>query len=76
MVLVVIYKVPSHGFKMDEQEILDVLVLGAGLSSLTAAYEIHKTHSNVKLNLIEAKSELAFPSLIPCIPHHLSLWYF
>ena len=77
MVLVVaVDKVHKSQVQMDEQEILDVLVLGAGLSSLTAAYEIHKTHSNVKLNLIEAKSELAFPSLIPCIPHHLSLWYF
>jgi len=43
---------------MDEQEILDVLVLGAGLSALTAAYEIQKTHSNVKLNLIEAKNRV------------------
>ena len=54
---------------MDDQEILDVLVLGAGLSALTAAYEIQKTHSNVKLNLIEAKSELVFLSLIPHILH-------
>ena len=58
--------VVSVGWKMEE-EILDVLVVGAGVSALTAAYEIQKAHSNVKLNLIEAKSELTFRSLIPYI---------
>ena len=72
MVLVVaVDKVHKSQVQMDEQEILDVLVLGAGLSALTAAYEIQKTHSNVKLNLIEAKSKFGFCSLIPHILHHL-----
>lgn len=41
-------------------ELLDILVLGAGLSGLTAAYEILKADPTVKLNVLEAKSKSIF----------------
>lgn len=40
---------------MKEKEILDVLVLGAGLSGLTAAYEIQKADPSTHIKILEAK---------------------
>jgi len=42
---------------MKEKEILDVLVLGAGLSGLTAAYEILKADPSTHIKVLEAKGK-------------------
>lgn len=38
----------------------DVIVIGCGLSGLTAAYEIFKSDSSIRLGLIEAKGNNSF----------------
>ena len=39
-----------------EEQVWDVAVVGAGLSGLTAAYEMLKTEPTLKVCVLEAKS--------------------
>ena len=44
---------------------VDVVVVGAGISGLTAAYHIHNTDKNIRIAVLEAKSKvLHFLSLM------------
>ena len=42
----------------NEDQPWDVIIIGAGLAGLTAAYRILKTDSNAKVLVLEAKGQL------------------
>lgn len=57
-------------------EILDVIIIGGGLSGLSAAWELKKREPDIKIKVIEAKERLGGRTLTVTLPtaHGVDVW--
>jgi hypothetical protein len=48
----------SNSMSSNDQDLFDVIVVGAGISGLSAAYFMKKKHPNLKILIVEAKDRV------------------